>query len=196
MSADRRGKNVMLWKKCPFLYGSFTWLKIQLQTLAYKRQRESKKEEWEERRKWDGAQKKGKTPDFYKKGNSRWIGEITSFFFFQPPEKKNNGILGGRTCKCLRACTCSYVATWVFQHTWQSKLVECEEGGALVWICLLLLLLNGKLSAYCAQLVTVHRRCQKENKCEKTNHRNNVKLIPGVCFTRLVVFFFNSARFN
>lgn len=35
---------------------------------------------------------------------------------------------------------------------------------------------------YCSPSVT------KVNKCEKTNHHNNVKLMPGVCFTRRVLF--------
>lgn len=161
MSTDRRGKNVMPWKKCPFLYGSFTWLKIQLQTLAYKRQRKSKKEEWEERRKWDWEQRG--IPWCYKKRNSlNWRNN-----FFQPTAKKNNSMLGENV--------------YIFRHMHLQLVSGCEltEFPAHVGIktCGMsgrvgvnLFTVYSRLSAYYMQLVTVHHAMKKiENK-----HWNNV----------------------
>lgn len=164
MSADRRGKNVMLWKKCPFLYGSVTWLKIQLQTLAYKRQRESKKEELVEKRKLR-RRPKGKALMLYiyikKELSLNWRNNI-----FQPTERKNSDIWGGSAC--LTVCTCMWQPEFPAhgnQNLWNGR-------RGLVWICLLLLLLNSKLSASPIQLVAIHYLMKK---CEKTTIKTMFK---------------------
>lgn len=76
-------------------------------------------------------------------------------------------------------------AKWVSSTHGNQTLWNVRRG--LVWICLLLLLLNSELSAYCMQLVTVHHLMK--------NVRMTTMQLPAAYFTHKAFFAFHRIEF-